>query len=65
MASHECLVTNQTALVLHFLPVNREELAMADLLASLSKFCKTTHSQLCCMTEFALQRSMMRGSIPS
>ena len=65
MASHECLVTNQAALVLHFLPIDWEELAMADLLASLSKLCKTTYSQLCCMTESALQRSIMRGSIPS
>lgn len=65
MALHERLITYQTALVLHLLLVDREELALADLLASLSKLCKTTHSQLCCITGFALQRSIMHCSIPS
>ena len=65
MASFERLITYQTALVLHLLLVDPEELAMADLLASLSKLCKTTHSQLCCITGLVLQRSIVQCSIPS
>lgn len=63
MALHERLITYQTALVLHLLLVDREELAMADLLASLSKSARPhtlNHRIFAAEEYYALQHPKLR-----